>query len=250
MPRPLLDLLWRDHPEARRGGSRGPKARVSTSTVVEAAMRIADAGGIAAVRIRELAATLGVSTMAVYTHVNSRDDLLVLMVDTAHLHMDRVAFGRASWPTRVRRLAAENLTLYRAHPWLLDVTDDRVVFGPGTIGKYDHELRAFDGLDLDDVTRDAALTFVLDFVRASASAMRPRPSAADTARLWAQWSGPLRTYVGGGFPLAVRVGESAGQVMNAAHSPPHAYEFGLDRVIDGLAGLVGGQPRHASRART
>jgi AcrR family transcriptional regulator len=242
MPQSLLDLLWRDHPQAPTGGSRGPKARVSTSTVVEAAMRIADQGGITEVRVRELAATLGVSTMAIYTHVNSRDDLLVLMIDAAHARMGRVAFGRAGWRTRVRRLAADNLALYRAHPWLLDVTDDRAAFGPGTIGKYDHELHAFDGLDIDDVTRDAALTFVLDFVRASAQAMRPRRPAADTARLWAQWSGRLATYVGDGYPLAVRVGASAGQVMDAAYSPPHAYGFGLDRVVDALAGLVPAGP--------
>lgn len=248
MPQPLLDLLWRDHAQAPRGGSRGPKARVSTGTVVEAAMRIADAGGIAEVRVRELAATLGVSTMAVYTHVNSRDDLLVLMVDAAHARMGRGAFGRAGWRTRVRRLAADNLTLYRAHPWLLDVSDDRTAFGPGTIGKYDHELHTFDGLDIDDVTRDAALTFVLDFIRASAAAMRPRGPDSDTARLWAQWSDRLATYVGGAYPLAVRVGAAAGQAMNAAHSPPHAYEFGIDRVIDALAGLVRSEPRRTRRS--
>ena len=238
MPQPLLDLLWRDHPRAPRGGSRGPRARVSTGTVVEAAIGIADTGGIAEVRVRELAATLGVATMAVYTHVNSRDDLLVLMIDAAHAGMDRVPFGRAGWRNRVRRVAADNLALYRAHPWLLDVTDDRVAFGPGTISKYDHELRAFDELDLDDVTRDAALTFVLDFVRASAQAMRPRPAAADTARLWAQWSDRLATYVGGDYPLAVRVGASAGEAMNAVHSPSRAYEFGLDRVVDALADVA------------
>ena len=81
MPQPLLDLLWRDHPRAPKGGARGPKARVSTDAVVEAAIRMADSEGIAEVRVRELAAALGVSTMAVYTHVNSRDDLLVLLVD-------------------------------------------------------------------------------------------------------------------------------------------------------------------------
>jgi AcrR family transcriptional regulator len=238
MPRPLLDLLWRDHPQAPRGGSRGPQARVSTGTVVEAAVRIADAVGLEAVRIRDLGSALGVSTMAIYTHVNSRDDLLVLMVDAAHATAWRAAYGRSGWRTRVRRLAAANLALYRTHPWLLDVSDDRVAFGPGTIAKYDHELHAFDGMEIDDVTRDAALTFVLDFVRASAQAMRPRRSAVDTAGLWAQWGDRLSTYVGTDYPLASRVGGAAGQAMNAAYSPTHAYDFGLARVIDALDRLV------------
>src|SRR3546814_6350577 len=84
VPRPLIDLLWRDHPDAPVRGSRGPQARVSTGTVVDAATRLADADGLAAVTIRRLASELEVSTMSVYTHVNSRDDLLVLMADAAH----------------------------------------------------------------------------------------------------------------------------------------------------------------------
>jgi AcrR family transcriptional regulator len=237
MPQPLVDLLWRDHPHAPRGGSRGPRARVATGDVVQAAIRLADADGLAAVRIRDLAASLGVSTMAIYTHVNSRADLLVLMVDAVHASMTRPTFGRAGWRTRVRRLAEANLALLRDHPWLLEVSDDRVVFGPGTIAKYDHELHAFDGMGLDDVTRDAALTFVLDFVRASARALLPHPPAADTAALWRQWQDRLAEYVGDAYPLAQRVGAAAGAAMNAAHDPMRAYEFGLERVLAALADL-------------
>jgi AcrR family transcriptional regulator len=238
MPQPLVDLLWRDHPRAPRGGSRGPRSRISTGAVVEAASRIADTEGLGAVRIRDLAATLAVSTMAIYTHVNSRDDLLVLMVDAANVSMTPAVFGRAGWRARVRRLAAANLALVRAHPWLLDVTDDRIAFGPGTIAKYDHELRAFDGMGLDDVTRDAALTFVLDFVHASARALRPDLHAADTAHLWGQWRDRLALYVGDRYPLAARVGATAGAAMNAAYSPARAYDFGLDRVVAALADLI------------
>lgn len=235
MPQPLVDLLWRDHPQAPQGGSRGPRARVSTTDVVQAAIRLADADGLAAVRIRDLAASLGVSTMAIYTHVNSRADLLVLMVDAVHASMTRPVFGRAGWRTRVRRLADANLELLRTHPWLLDVSDDRVVFGPGTIAKYDHELHAFDGMGLDDATRDAALTFVLDFVRASARALLPAPNGVDTVELWRQWRDRLAEYVGDAYPLARRVG--AGAAMTTAYDPRRAYEFGLNRVLAALADL-------------
>jgi AcrR family transcriptional regulator len=237
MPQPLLDLLWRDHPRAPRGGSRGPRGRLSTGAVVDAAIRIADADGLDAVRIRDLAATVGVSTMAIYTYVNSRDDLLVLMVDTAHASMAPAAFGRSRWRTRVRRLAEANLALIQAHPWLLDVSDERIAYGPATIAKYDHELHAFDEMGLDDVTRDAALTFVLNFVHASARALRSGPVAAEAAQLWSQWRDRLADYLGDAHPLAARVGAAAGAAMNTAYSPSHAYDFGLGRVIAALADL-------------
>lgn len=238
MPRPLIDLLWRDHPDAPTGGSRGPRARVSTSTVVEAAVGLADAEGIDAVTVRKLGDALGVSPMSVYTHVNSRDDLLVLMADTAHARMDRPTYGRLGWRARVRLVAESNLALLQAHPWLTAVTDERTALGPGTIAKYDAELGAFTPMRLDPVTCDAALTFVLDFARAGAVAMRPRPHAADLAENWPEWSVRLTAYLGERHPLAQTVGAAAGEAMGGASDARLAWDFGLARVLDGLAALV------------
>lgn len=238
MPRELIDLLWRDHPAAPARGQRGPRARVTTGTVVTAAVALADRDGLATLTIRRLAEELGVSTMSVYTHVNSRDDLLVLMADAAHAGMERLSYGREGWRRRVRRVAEANLDHLRAHPWLLDVTDQRTALGPGTIAKYDTELAALEPLGLDDVTRDAALTFVLDFVHASARALRPDPGAGELAERWPTWSVRLAAYLGDDFPLARRVGAAAGAAMNAAHSPGMAWEFGLTRVLDALAALA------------
>ena len=238
MPRSLIDLLWRDHPKAPTGGSRGPRARVSTGSVVDAAIRLADGQGLPAVTIRRLADALDVSTMSVYTHVNSRDDLLVLMADAAHHRMDRPPFGRLGWRSRVQRVAESNRALLQTHPWLHDVVDDRTALGPGTIAKYDHELAALTPLDLEPVTCDAALTFVLDFVRASTRAVLPDPRAGELAEHWPEWSARLATYVGDDFPLARTVGTAAGEAMGAAHSPSMAWDFGLARVLDALAALA------------
>ncbi|MBM4555950.1 TetR family transcriptional regulator [Rhodococcus hoagii] len=242
MARDLIDLLWRDHPDAPRGGTRGPRAKVSTGQAVEAAVAIADAEGLEAVTVRRLAADLGISAMALYTHVGSRDDLLVLMVDAVHGTRPRAAYTSDEWRERVRQVAETEMTLCTQHWWLLDVTDERTSFGPGTIAKYDHELHAFDGTGITDLERDAALTFVTDFVRASARARRPDPRAADMAELWATAGERLAGYLGDDFPLAQRVGEAAGQAMNSAYSPEFAWEFGLARVLDALESLV-----HAAR---
>lgn len=237
MARPLIDLLWRDHSLAPRAGARGPRTRVSTGAVVEAAVGLADAAGPAAVTVRALAAGLGISTMSVYTHVNSRDDLFVLMADAVHAAAERPAFGRAGWRTRVRRLAQANRRLVLEHPWLPGVRDQRVALGPGTIAKYDHELHAFDPLPLDDVSRDAALTFVLDFARAAAASESGVPGP-DMRAEWEASSGRLAAYVGDDHPLARRVDAAAGEAMQTSFSPAHAWEFGLARVVDGLAALA------------
>lgn len=237
MPRSLIDLLWRDHPDAPPGGTRGPRAKISTGAVVEKAIGLADADGLAAVTIRRLAAELDISSMSVYTHVLSRDDLVVLMADAVHARMARAPFGRLGWRARVRQVAETNLALLQEHPWLHDVADDRTALGPGTIAKYDHELAALGPLALDPVTCDAALTFVLDFVRASARALRPRPRAGELAAHWPEWSTRLASYVGDDYPLARSVGGAAGEAMGGVADPSMAWDFGLALVIDGLATL-------------
>lgn len=246
MARELIDLLWRDHPDAPRGGARGPQAKVTASDVVRVAVDLADADGLAAVTARRVAAALGISTMSMYTHVGSREDLLVLMADATYLVMPRPRYRSRDWRQRVRKVAQDNLDLHVEHPWLLEISDQRVALGPGTIGKYDHELHAFDPMGLGDVDRDAALSFVLDFARAAAAARRPDPKAADMAEVWGSWQQRLAGYLGSDHPLAQRVGAAAGEAMNAPYSPEHAWEFGLARVLDALAAIA---PADTTRPR-
>ena len=240
MARLLVDLLWRDHPAAPRRGSRGPQAQVATGTVVERAVGLADAGGLDAVTVRALGDAVGISPMSVYTHVNSRDDLLVLMADHVHGQHPRPSFGRASWRTRVRRVADSNRELLRAHAWLLATDDPRTALGPGTIAKYDHELHALDGTGLGHLDRDAALTLVVDLARSHAAAVAGGRVPDGFEDLWADSAGRLTTYLGEAYPLAQEIGRAAGESMGGPYDPDRAWEFGLARVVAGLADLVEG----------
>ncbi len=241
MARDLIDLLWRDHPGAPRGGARGPRGRTTTSDVVDAAIARADAEGLAAVTVRRLAGEVGVAPMSVYTYVGSHEDLLVLMAD-AVLAADATpatpSYADGPWRERVTRVAEANLALGTRHPWLLDVTDQRLALGPGAIAKYDAELAALEPLGLGDVDRDAALTFVLDFAWSAARARRGADSVERMAAEWAASGARLAAYLGERHPLAQRVGAAAGEAQQAAYSPEHAWRFGLARVLGGLAALA------------
>ena len=41
-----------------------------------------------------------------------------------------------------------------------------------------------------------------------------------------------------GYPLAARVGTAASTAHRAAYDPEHAYGFGLQTILDGLAALI------------
>jgi hypothetical protein len=112
------------------------------------------------------------------------------------------------------------------------------------MAKYEHELSALDGLGLSDVEVDASLTHLLGFVQAWArSAADARAAEADSALTDEQWwaaNAPLleRVLDPSAYPLATRVGSAAGAAHGTAYEPGYAYEFGVERVLDGLAALV------------
>lgn len=242
-----LELLWREPGE--RGATRGPKQRISVDELVAKAIEIADADGLGALTMRSVAAALGITPMATYTYVPGKAELLDLMLDQVYRLMPRPDLTGKPWRDKVSAIAAANRAMLAAHPWVAYLPTTRPPLGPGVTAKYDHELGAFEGLGLDDVTMDAALTQVLGFVNSVARiAIDTARAAADSGvndHDWWERAAPLleRVLTPERFPLAARVGAAAGQAHDGAYSAEFAYEFGLARVLDGLAVLIGDRPR-------
>jgi len=240
-PARTLELLWRGPTAAPR---RGPERGLSLDDVVAAATELADREGLQAVTMRRLAQALDVATMTLYTYVPGKAELLDLMLDAAYAQMPRANTSGQPWRHRLSAVAEENRLLFDHHPWAASVSTLRPPLGPGLMGKYEHELSALEGLGLDDVAMDDALTYLLSFVQAAARATvdaraARQDSAMDDKQWWAA-NAPLlarvldeRTY-----PLATRVGTAAGSAHGSAHDPDHAYRFGLNLILDGLAVLI------------
>ncbi|MGP4058164.1 TetR/AcrR family transcriptional regulator [Mycobacterium sp. 4D054] len=237
-----LELLWRTPGGART--PRGPRQRTTVDAVVGVATEIADADGLAAVTMRAVATRLGIATMATYTYVPGKAELLDLMLDSVHAQMPRADLRGLPWRERVSAIAAENRDMLDRHPWVAQLATTRPPLGPGTIAKYEHELGAFDGLGLSDLEMDAALTYVLGFVmsvaRIAIDSQRAGADSGVTDQAWWERAEPLlaRMFDAEKFPLASRVGAAAGRAHAGAYSAGHAYEFGLARVLDGLAPVI------------
>jgi len=241
-PARTLQLLWRDPAAIPR---HGPRQALTVGQVVAAATGLADAEGLDAVTMRRVASNLGVVPMTLYTYVPGKAELLDLMLDAAYQRMPRADTAGQPWQQRVTTVAAENRALFEAHPWAAAISTARPPLGPGLIAKYEHELSAFDGLGLDDIQMDAALTHVLAFVQAWARAAADaqatrRDTAMDDEQWWAASEPVLRKVLDpAAYPLAVRVGTAAGTAHRAAYDPRHAYDFGLQIILGGLAALIG-----------
>lgn len=241
-PARTLELLWRQPERAER--RRGPRQGLSVDEIVETAVALADENGLAALTMRRLATTLGVATMTLYTYVPGKAELLDLMLDSVYREMPRTDTTGEPWRRRLEAVAADNRRLYERHPWAATVSVSRPPLGPGLMAKYEHELRALDGSGVDDVDRDAALTFLLDFVRASALAAADAEATRRESELsdeqWWSANAPLlaRVFDGTAYPTAARVGAAAGAAYQGAYSPDHAFRFGLQRVLDGLGVMI------------
>ncbi|MEV7969383.1 TetR/AcrR family transcriptional regulator [Sphaerisporangium sp. NPDC088356] len=243
-----LELLWME--PGARPSHRGPRQGLTVDEIVTAAITLADTEGLDALTMRRVAQALGVGAMSLYTYVPGKAELLDLMLDAVFGRMPRPDLSGRPWRERLEAVAHDNRALVERHPWVLAVSTSRPPLGPGLLAKYEHELRAFEGLGLDDVEMDDALTYLLGFVHASArsaaDAHASQRAGAMTDEQWWAASAPLlaRAFDPARYPTATRVGAAAGAAHNAAYSPGHAYEFGLQRVLDGLGVLVarrGGQ---------
>lgn len=241
-PARTLTLLWRGELPGS-GSGRGPQQGLSLDAIVAAGIALADGEGMEAVTMRRVATALGSAPMTLYTYVPGRDELVELMLDEAYLQMPAGAGRGRSWRTRVRAVIDANRDLHERHPWVAVVDTTRPPLGPGAIAKYERELSAFDGHGLDDVTMDAALAwtlaFVRDWARTAAAAEQVRRSTALTEQQWWDAAGPLlgRVLDPARYPLAARVGTSAGGEQGAAWDAVRAFDFGAERVLDGLAPL-------------
>ena len=85
---------------------------------MRAAIELADADGLAAVSMARVAERLGNSTMALYRHVKSKDELLRADVDAALGAPDRRCPKGVDWRDRADLLVGRDvLTAYARHRW-------------------------------------------------------------------------------------------------------------------------------------
>jgi AcrR family transcriptional regulator len=243
-PRRSIELLWGVPGRPRRG----PKPRLAVGQIVAAAIGVADAEGLAALSMRRVADELGVGTMSLYTYVPGKGELIDLMLDTVLGEQDRPADVAGGWRARLAQIARANWALYHRHPWLLQIAAHRPPMGPNVMANYEYELRAVDGIGLTDLEMDSVVTLISGFThgaaRGAVEAAGAEQHTGMTDEQWWQAQAPLLGTVMDAerYPTAARVGSAAGAAHNAPYSPEHAFEFGLQRILDGIEAFIGDRP--------
>jgi AcrR family transcriptional regulator len=216
--------------------------------IVGAAIELADKNGLAALSMRQIADTLGVGTMSIYTHVPGRAELTALMFDNvlSQLYSDVEEPSRQpGWRAALELVAQRNWQVFTRHPWMLALYASRPSIGPQAMLKFEAELRALEGIGLGDVEMDSVLGLVITHVAGTAQVRADlqriqEESGISDAEWWEQTEPVLLNLTGGRqqFPVAWRVGQAAGETHQASVDPEHMLRFGLERILDGVAQLV------------
>lgn len=235
-----IALLW----GVSGPGRRGPKPSRSVEEVVSAAIALADAEGLAALSMRRVAETLGLSPMSLYTYVPSKAELVDLMVDRVAVEIAEPGPALTGWREKVEHLARQRWSMAQRHPWLMQVGVHRPPLGPNILAKVEATLQALDGQGLTELEMSHFAALVLNYVRGSArAALDAREVERESGITDEQWWALNAELLAGlmepsRYPTTTRIGEAYKAAQQAGVDPVSDFDFGLQRLLDGIAVFI------------
>jgi AcrR family transcriptional regulator len=201
--------------------------------VLEAAVRLADQGGIDALSMRKLGQELGVEAMALYYHFANKDRVLDGMVDRVFEEIELPQAG-ADWRVAMR---ARGISLHDAlgrHRWAIGMMESRATPGPANLRHHDAVigcLRAA-GFDMAAVAHVYSLldAYIYGFALTKMSMpFDALDDIADTAQTM------LEPFAPDDFPNLVAF--ITDHAMQPGYDFADEFEYGLDIVLDGIEAM-------------
>lgn len=228
--------LW----ERLEGPARGPRPALTHQQIARAAVEIADADGLGAVSMRNLAERLGVATMGLYRYVSGKDDVYELMLDAV---IAEIELPDAGWREVADAYARQLRALSLRHPWMHQAfARVPASLSPASAALIEKALASVDGLGLDVDTMMAVFGAVNAFTRGAAFAEVAQREAL-SSHGWTSEDDARLAYLPlvhwmlgtGRYPALSRYIIEGSNEDDAEWQ----FEFGLGCVLDGIAARLG-----------
>lgn len=239
-----LALLW----GRRSGGRRGPRPELDVNAIVAAAIAIADADGLDAVSMARVAKALGFSTMALYRHVDSKEQLLALMWNESASTAHEIAITGSTWRERLRSWADLQQGMLAAHPWLAQMPVTNPPMGPSAFAWIERGLAALEDTPLRDDEKLEVLGAISAYALAEARMAFDEAAAAARRRKEGKpvvaFENVLRLLADpADYPHLARLAVSSPPVPvvgepGYAESLDASQSFGLELLLDGVAAAI------------
>jgi AcrR family transcriptional regulator len=220
----------------------GPRPGLSLERIVSAAVRAADADGLAAASMSRIAAELGTAPMSLYRYIAAKDELVALMVDAAFGSPPGELASAGGWRERLSSWAWGMRAALRLHPWVLQVPISGLPTLPNEVAWFEEGLASFADMALREEEKASVMLLISGYVRNSASidadieravgrsGLTPDEWMASYARTLSKLADPVR------FP-AITAFIAAG-VFERADPPDAEFVFGLERLLAGVGDLI------------
>src|SRR5271165_1321074 len=205
---------------------------LSSARVLQAAVALADEGGLEAFSMRALAQELGVVPMALYRHVANKEELLDGMVDIVFGEIE-LPSGDLDWRSAMRRRAISTHGALQRHSWAIGMMESRQ---PGPANLRNHNA-------VQGCLRNAGFSFEMAIHAYSVQdayiygfamqekdlAFETPDSAGEAAQRRAQTVGAPEDY-----PYLVEI---ATKLRTTGYDNAVEFAWGLDLILDGLEQL-------------
>jgi len=212
-----------------------PRVPLSRERVLDAAVALADEGGVDALSMRKLAQELGVVPMALYKHVSNKDELLDGMVDVVVGEIDPPARG-TDWKTAIRQRVLSARSALLRHPWASRVIESRADPTPTVLEYMDSMIGMFRAggfsIDLTHHTMHAMGSRLLGFTQELYD---------DSVDLDPEATAVMVQQMAGKYPhiteLVMAISHDEASVVGQGCDDQFEFEFALDLLLEGLERL-------------
>jgi AcrR family transcriptional regulator len=206
-----------------------PRPALSPERIVEAAVAVADEGGLAKVTMRNVGRQLGVEAMSLYHHLAGKEALLDALATWVFTQIEAPEVG-APWRPAMRARAHSARSALLRHPWGLGLIESRRP-GPALLRHHDAVLGCLraDGFSLPLAASafSALDAYVFGFVLTEASLPFTAEEGPDGFMAEIEDLLPADEYP----HLAEMVAE---QVLAGGYAYGDEFDPGLELVLDGL----------------
>ncbi|WP_203137403.1 TetR/AcrR family transcriptional regulator [Microbacterium sp. JZ31] len=218
---------------------RGPKREMSVERIVDAAVELADAEGLAAVSMAAVAKRLGFTPMSLYRYVSAKDDLLLLMQEEATGLPPEEVHEATGWRAKLEVLYRAQVGIFTRHPWVLSIPITGLPVTPGSSAWMEAGLSALDGTGLDADERMAVVLLTTGLARwngivFSGYAAQAHDSGLTPDEIAVREHALLDAVISADGHPRLRDAIDSGVIM----SERDPFRFGLERALDGVEAYI------------
>jgi AcrR family transcriptional regulator len=215
---------------AATGHAAARRAPLSRDQVLQAAVGLADEGGVGALSMRKLGQVLGVEAMSLYNHVAGKADLLDGMIDVVFSEIG-LPPAVGGWKSAMRARALSARAVLGRHRWAIGLMESRKTPGPATLRHHDAVLGCLRGAGFSVELTAHAYSLLDSYIYGFAlqEASLPFGTPEETAQVTREIAGQMPADE---YPHLAEL--ATAHVLQPGYQYGSEFEIGLDLILDAL----------------